>query len=420
MIIRKAIPFITAAVFLTSCGQAEKPKIDQNSPVPKELTADSSDTDSVLDKPVSAEPADEKYQPLNYDTQKAVWISYIDLAKMLADTEQGFRENISQAFKNVSDLGCNTVYVHVRAFGDAYYISELYVPSKYIPDEEGTIRYDPLAVMTEIAHEYELSFHAWINPLRCDTDVYMQKMEGTQIYEWYSDPEKYPEYVTRPDRDDYYWLNPACPEVRSLIADGAAEIAEKYEVDGIHIDDYFYPTTDESFDGDTYVAANVDISLSDWRLDNCSEMVGEIYSAVKSVDEDILFGVSPQGNIDNNYSQMYADVRKWCAESGYLDYIAPQIYFGYNNTVCPFTETLGKWEDMVTGNDVKLVCGLGVYKLDSENEFIYNDGIIAEQIEDILSDSGCGGFALYSYDGLFVKTDDRFIREREKIAGILD
>lgn len=414
----KKLTALFTALLLTSCASAQKPSVNQNSPVPEEVYSERETDSAESEKPVSAEP-EEGYEPLNYSTQKAVWISYIDLAKMLSETEEGFRENISKAFRNVSDLGCNTVYVHVRAFSDAYYVSEYYFPSKYIPEEEGTLRYDPLSVMTEEAHKYKLSFHAWINPLRCDTDVYMDKMEGTQIYEWYSDPEKYPEYVTCPD-GDYYWLNPAFDEVRALIADGAAEIAEKYEVDGIHIDDYFYPTNDESFDERAYAEANVSVDLSDWRLGNCSEMVAEMYDAIKAVDEDILFGVSPQGNYSNNYSQMYADVGKWCSEDGYLDYIAPQIYFGYENTVCPFEETLDKWSGAVTNKNVKLVCGLAVYKLDSESEFTDNEGIVAEQISDVLSDGRCGGFALYSYDGLFVKQDERFLREREAIARELD
>lgn len=415
----KILPLFLSASLLCACASDIKPRIVQNSPRPEASAAESS---VKSDEPVFA--ADyERYQPLNYDVQKAVWISYIELADMLADSEQEFRSSLDEAYKNVSDLGCNTVYVHVRAFGDAYYSSSLYTVSKYVSTENGTLRYDPLKIMTELAHEHELSFHAWINPMRCDTDEYMQKMQGTQIYEWYSDSDKYPDYVSRPEGDDYYWLNPSRSEVRELIADGVVEIAENYDVDGIHIDDYFYPTTAESFDGQAYIEASADISLADWRLENCSEMVKSIYEAVKSVDDDIIFGISPQGNVDNNYSQMYADVEKWCAESGYLDYIAPQIYFGYNNDVCPFTQTLERWESIVTNKEIKLVCGLGVYKLDRENEFIRNDGIIASQIEDVLSDGNCSGFALYSYASLFTQGDrsgGRFERETQAIYSALN
>ena len=148
-------------------------------------------------------------------------------------------------------------------------------------------------------------------------------------------------------------------------------------------------------------------------------MVHDIYEAVKSVDKRLLFGVSPQGNMDNNYTQMYADVKKWCSEEGYLDYIAPQIYFGYENSVCPFSETLKNWENIVICKNVKLVCGLGVYKLEREDEFINDIGIIARQIGDTEADENCSGFALYSYQSLFTKTDERFLEEREEISAQL-
>ena len=124
-------------------------------------------------------------------------------------------------------------------------------------------------------------------------------------------------------------------EVRQLIAEGAAELAENYDIDGLHFDDYFYPTTAEDFDAQCFSAQTEFDDLAKWRLNNISLMVGEIYSAVKAVDKDILVGVSPQGNMENNYEYMYADVKKWCSEEGYIDYICPQIYFGYENSVKP-------------------------------------------------------------------------------------
>ncbi|MBR1724478.1 MAG: family 10 glycosylhydrolase, partial [Ruminococcus sp.] len=160
--------------------------------------------------------------------------------------------------------------------------------------------------------------------------------------------------------------------------------------------------------------------LSEWRRDNCSLLVREIYTAVKSVDENIVFGVSPQGNIENNYNQMYADVYQWCSEDGYLDYICPQIYFGYYNSVCPFTETLLRWEDIVTADNVKLVCGLGLYQAEHDSEFINDTGIIARQIEDASAEVKCSGFAIYSYDSLFCKDTQRFNDEREAISTIIN
>lgn len=112
------------------------------------------------------------------------------------------------------------------------------------------------------------------------------------------------------------WLNPAYDEVRQLIAEGAAELAENYDIDGMHFDDYFYPTIDEDFDAQCFSAQTEFDDLAKWRLNNISLMVGEIYSAVKAVDKDILVGVSPQGNMENNYEYMYADVKSGVVRRG--------------------------------------------------------------------------------------------------------
>lgn len=124
----------------------------------------------------------------------------------------------------------------------------------------------------------------------------------------------------------YYYLNPGYSESNELISAGVKEIVCNYDVDGIHIDDYFYPTTNASFDKDAFSASGYS-SLSAFRTDNCTKTVKALYSAVKETNSTALFGIAPQGNIQNNYDFMYADVRTWCAGRDYIDYIMPQIYF---------------------------------------------------------------------------------------------
>lgn len=389
---------IAAAVLFSSCA-ADKPALMQTSPKPMELSAKTTQLS-------------EKYEPLNYNEQNAVWISYIELADMLDGTENDFRKEIENVFAEISELGLNTVYVHVRAFGDAFYDSKLFVKTKYLTQD-----FDPLEIMVQAAHENDLSFHAWINPLRCDTRENMERMKDTKLYEWYSQADKYPEYISLAD-DGYYWLDPAVPDVRKFIADGAGEIVHNYDVDGLHIDDYFYPTTDKSFDKQSYAAADTELSLDEWRMENCSELVKELYSAVKQEDDRLLFGVSPQGNIDNNYQQQYADVKRWCSESGFLDYIVPQIYFGYENKVCPFDDTLSQWDKIVKSDDVKLICGLAMYKIESEDEFTDNTGIIAQQMSDVSAQNGYSGTAVYSLKSLLGESD-RLKDEREAVTAQL-
>lgn len=415
---RCAIILLAAVMLMCSCAKKikDKPEIQQNSPPPAATESETAEADEEVDE--------DKYTPLNYDEQKAVWISYLDMDRLIADDDKQFKANIGEAFDNITSLGLNTVYVHVRAFGDSYYMSSLYPLNTNIPTEEGTPLYDPLKIMVKLAHERNLSLHAWINPLRLADGSGMDRFsEDSTIGICRDNPNEHPQAIVRPYDNDFYWINPASEELRRYIAEGAAEICENYDVDGIHIDDYFYPTTEAYFDSEAYAEAlseNGDLSLADWRRDNCSELVKEIYSAVKAVDDDILFGISPQGNIDNNMNQMYADVELWCSEDGYADYICPQIYFGYYNTVCPFTETLIRWENMMNADNVKLVCGLGLYQAERDSEFINNTGIIARQIEDITADVRCSGFSIYSYESLFCKDTDRFNSEREAISAIID
>ncbi len=352
---------------------------------------------------------------VNYDDIRAVWLSYIDLASMLTGkTEQDFSDAFDKACKNICELGCNTIYVHVRPFGDAIYRSELYPTSRYITGHSGKNGdFDPLEIMVEKAHSYKLSIHGWINPLRLESKDQFDLYDGSfMTKQWFENNNG---YVCEVTGDKHLWLNPGYSEVRQLIADGAAEIVRKYEVDGIHYDDYFYPTTAESFDEACFSSFGKNKSLSIWRLDNINDMVSRIYRSVKAVDSELIVGVSPQGNLDNNYRYMYADVKKWGSQQGYVDYICPQIYFGYNNPVKPFLNTLKEWEQIVTEPKVALCVGLAVYKIaGSETEFVQTNGIIANQIKDIYGSHICKGFSLYAYNNLF-SSNERASSELDSI-----
>ncbi len=352
---------------------------------------------------------------LNYKDMKAVWLSYIDLSPMLTGkTETEFKNGFETACKNISEIHCNTVFVHVRPFGDAFYNSDIYPCSRFItgsPTDKPP--FDPLSIMVETAHKYKLSIHAWINPLRLDDEEYFDGYDAKYlIKKWYDSKNG---YVNSVQGDKRLWLDPGYSEVRKLIADGAQEIAKKYDIDGIHYDDYFYPTTADTFDKECFAKSGSDKSLSVWRCENISLMCAQIYKAVKSVDKSIIVGAAPQGNVDNNYRYMYADVKKWGSETGYVDYICPQIYFGYNNPVKPFLETLKEWENIVVNDKVDLYVGLAVYKVcGGDDEFVNTKGIISKQIKDIGNSKACKGFALYNYINLFSDS----VRSREELDSI--
>lgn len=336
------------------------------------------------------------YRALNHDEVKGVWISYLELDGIASGSESSFRSSISDVYDNCVDLGINTVFVHVRSHGDAYYDSALFPRTKYLGGS-----YDPLPIMIDEAHKRGLSFQAWINPMRGCSVSDIGRESGYPLYNWAGGETR---LVTV---NGYYYLNPAYDDVIELIAKGAAEIVANYDVDGLHIDDYFYPTTETWFDNAAYQASPY-TSLSDFRFANCDRLVSALYKAVKNANNTALFGVSSQGNYDNNYYYMYADVKKWCTNSGYLDYIMPQIYFGFNNENQPFETVLAKWDGIASGN-VPLIVGIGPYRIGEEDSWA-GDGryewqtdkkILARQVVSSQEAVAYGGICLYSYNSLF-------------------
>ena len=362
----------------------------------------SSDTAS---SPVPNTPPDvpkNDYEPLNYDEIRGVWISYLELNSMSNSTESAFRKSISAVFDNCADLGINTVYVHARSHGDAFYSSSLFPRTKFIGGS-----YDALKIAVEEAHKRNLSIHAWINPLRACAKSDVSREKGYKIGEWIDGG-------TRAVLvNGYYYLNPAYDEVVQLIADGVTEIVSNYDVDGVHIDDYFYPTTAASFDAEAFKNSGYS-SLSDFRFANCDKFVSSIYKAMKNVNQNLLFSVSCQGNINNNYVYMYADVKKWCSQKGYLDIIMPQVYFGFKHKTQPFEKCCKEWDAIARKGNVPLVIGVAASNIgldaggyagaegsEGRNEWINDKEILARQYISARELECYSGICLYSYNSLF-------------------
>lgn len=377
-------------------------------------TATTAETSRTTEQTTAPEPVvipdtgSSSYSALNHADVKGVWISYIELADMLTGkNEEQFRKAISSAYDNCVSLGINTVYVHVRSHGDAYYKSSLYPWSKYVTGTFGKApSFDPLKIMISEAHSRGLSFQAWINPLRACAVGDILGESGYAIGKWADGSATAGKYVVKVG--SYYYLNPAYDDVVELISAGAAEIAANYDVDGVHIDDYFYPTTDAYFDSSAYSASGYG-TLSSFRLANCDKLVSGIYRAVKSANPTALFGVSCQGSIENNYNQMYADVKKWCSQSGFTDYIMPQIYYGFNNSAQPYSRCAAEWDALAQSGGIPLIIGLSVSKIGLEDtwagagktEWITDKNILSRQYTEALAQRSYGGICLYSYRSIF-------------------
>lgn len=342
------------------------------------------------DDPPAADPEDEV---------RAIWLSYLDLGPLLSGkSESAFTASIHTVMDNIKGLGLNTVYAQVRPFGDALYYSD-YFPSSYLftgtEGEIGSQPYDALEIMVQAAHSRGLRIEAWLNPYRVRTSN-----------KALSDDNPAREMLDTGDAlryDGGIYYNPGSPAARELILDGVREIVQNYDVDGIHFDDYFYPpNAAASFDAETYAEADTQKNLAAWRREQVDILVKAVYQTVGSGK---VFGISPAGNNQNNYNSLYCDVEKWLTTPGYVDYICPQVYFGFNNSVKPYKSTAKEFNDMISQSGVKLYVGLASYKIgDAQQggaEWAGSTDMMARQVDYARTLSRYGGFALYRYDSLF-------------------
>ena len=384
----------------------------------------SGDSSSSPSQSSASEPEQEEEEEIpavsNADEVRAVWFSYLDMGNFFTG-EQGFRQNIANAFDNVVSLGMNTVYMQVRPFGDAYYESDYFPWSARITGTEGVDPgYDPLSIMIEEARDRGLRIEAWLNPYRVRANGSISSLsEDNPAKIFYNEGSN---AVKVYNGGIYY--NPASEDARQLILDGVMEIVQGYDIDGIHFDDYFYPSPDNSFDAQEYSEyqqSGGQLSLAAWRRENVNILVRDIYSAIKSYDSSLLFGISPQGNMKNNLNSQYIDVDTWLTNSGYVDYICPQIYWGFEHSSAPFAQMVDQWNAKIKLSGVELLVGMAPYKLgDSQygSEWVGSDDLLARMIEKSRQASHYGGFAMYSYTYLFGNSS-QLQQEQQSIKDIL-
>lgn len=371
--------------------------------------------------PSSLTPADSPFtsgaavtKPDPVEELRGVWISYLELAKVGKD-EKSFQTDICTMFDKIAALKMNAVIVHIRASGDAYYPSDFFPWSDKLTGTQGkNPGFDPLAIMIKAAHARGLQFHAWINPYRVSGKIsdLTTLAAGNPARIWLTDTDAgNDDWAVRWSDGIYY--NPAVPQVQKLILDGVREIIDRYDVDGIHFDDYFYPTTDAAFDKaayDRYTASAgiTALSLGDWRRANVNMLVQSVYGAVKA--KNVIFGISPAAHIstdgtDKNYTELYADIRRWMVNPGYVDYIAPQLYFGFDYPTerFRFDRLCDQWSSLPRSKGVKLYIGLAAYKIGTVDagsaEWQEKDDILKRQAE-YLKKSAVDGLILYSYSAV--------------------
>lgn len=328
---------------------------------------------------------------------RGVWVSYMSLdVENETDKESAFKEKIDQIIEDMKSANLNTMIVQVRPFSDALYPSEYYPWSHILTGTQGEDPgYDPLKYIVEQAHGNEIAVHAWINPYRISTQETPSALSADNPY--LRDPDLGVEI------NGSLYLNPASGEAQELIAEGAAEIARNYHVDGIQFDDYFYPQDCGDFDESDYQAycesADSPLSLEEFRKENVNTLIQKVYTAVHNANRNTVFGISPQGNLGNN-AKLYADVEKWCAEEGYIDYICPQVYFSLDNPALTFEDGLQEWLELEKHDNLALYVGIPAYKAGTDADsgtWLDNDDILETELK-IVREKKLNGFMLYSYD----------------------
>ncbi len=270
--------------------------------------------------------------------------------------------------------GLNSVIVQVRPKGDALYNSSLNPWSDILTGTQGkNPGYDPLAFMIEETHKRGMEFHAWFNPYRITTS-------GTDVNALASNnmARKNPSWAIAYNNALYY--DPGNPQVVNYLVETVAEVVKNYKVDGIHFDDYFYPS--KSFNDDTsYSKYGNGINKDDWRRANVNALIQKVYTKINSINSSVSFGVSPRGiwknassdpagsatNGGQSYYDIYCDSVAWI-KNGWVDYINPQIYWTFENSAAPYGTLVDWWAKQVKGTNVKLYIGHDVSKTEVANQ----------------------------------------------------
>ena len=268
--------------------------------------------------------------------------------------------------------GLNALIVQIRPAADAMYPSPYEPWSEWLNGVQGkppVPYYDPLAFMIEVTHKNNMEFHAWCNPYRADNNIGKTSIAPTHI------TRIHPEWFLNYGGKKYF--DPSNKLVQSFVTDVIVDIVKRYPIDGIHFDDYFYPYRipgEEFPDEDSYQKSGSSLSKDDWRRSNVDSIIVQLYRSIKIENPKCKFGISPFGvwrNSDKdstgsntkagqtNYDDLYADIVLWL-KMGWIDYVAPQLYWEFGHKAAPFEVLLDWWSKNSYGKHCYI--GLGIYK----------------------------------------------------------
>lgn len=357
----------------------------------------------------------------NHDLEvKGVFVSYIDYGNLLGKSKAEQENIIDEMVNNIYYFGFNSIILQVRPFSDAIYDSDIYETSHVVVMNEGDpMNFDILDYFIKSSKKKGIEVYAWINPYRIRNEGNTSDISKDSYYYDWLDTDNV--QIT----DDGIYLNPASDDVLNYITDGLKELCSNYDIEGVLYDDYYYPN--DTIDLNTYKKSSSKFSLKDYRINNINKLLKKSYSVIKSVNKDLKFGISPAGNIENNLDKEYLDVKSVLANE-YLDFVIPQLYYGFNNSFKPYINTLNDWVNLNTLNKDFYV-GLSLYKsgmVDSyagsgENEWLTSNDIIKKQILVSRNVKNYKGFYVFRYEYLFnIYKNDNLDKEVENLKNMID
>ena len=352
---------------------------------------------------------------------RAVWV--VSVGNMDWPSRQGLpvaqqKSELITILDRAAALNLNAIVLQVRPSADALYASKKEPWSAFLTGQMGKAPvpfYDPLEFAVQEAHARGLELHAWVNPYRAHYPADTSRISASHI------ARRRPDLVVR--YGPYLWLDPGSSEVRAYTVGVVRDIVRRYDIDGLHIDDYFYPYRERNRrrreipfpDGRTwraYRARGGTLGRDDWRRRNVDLLVEELYGAVREEKPWVKFGVSPFGiwrpgypasvrGLDS-YTEIYADSRKWL-QRGWLDYITPQLYWKSAAPQQSYADLLRWWAEqnafgrhLWPGNYTSRVMNLGANWPASE---------VVDQIRLTRADSGAGGNVHFSMEALLRNRD---------------
>ena len=373
---------------------------------------------------------------------RAVWVASVlnlDFPSRRDLNSMALKREIDHIVSRSAEMGLNAIIFQVRPTGDSFYESEFFPWSRWLSGTQGQgiPDFDPLAYWIEASHEKGLELHAWLNPYRIIHTSTNSSDPNTLSPDnpVRINPDLAVGWTNRSGNSGLF-LDPGLPEARQLIIDGIIEVATKYDIDGIHIDDYFYPGTDFN-DAATFDRFGNGMELADWRRENVNTLIQEIQVAIKNINNEhnknIRWGISPSAIWKNtesdpvlgvdvpstfeSYHLLYADTRKWVMEE-WVDYINPQIYWYIGFPTADFETILNWWVDLCKDYNVDLYIGHAAYREDENDQPPHWEGEIIRQLEKLENTEEVTGSVFYRFHSLrgsLGNTIRDFFRDEEPV-----